>query len=112
MLYSRKTLNDDGSDDKIMMVTIRIATDCSLLLLDNWCFEPSKPQRIISGLKKDQFIPNHMPASHKTTYDFLLQLSVKIFRTKITATHFFFFFLKYTSFSQKGKHFLQVSISK
>ena len=93
MLYSRKTLNDDGSDDKIMMVTIRIATDCSLLLLDNWCFEPSQPQRIISGLKKKSVYSKSLCLQvTKPHNDFLLQLSVKIFCTKITATHLFFCF--------------------
>ena len=67
MLYSQKTLNDDSGDDKIMMVIKRIATDCSLLLLDNWCFEPSQPQRIISELKKISLFQIILPASHTTT---------------------------------------------
>ena len=28
-------------------------------LVVNWCFEPSQPQRIMSGLKKETFIKRH-----------------------------------------------------
>ena len=57
--------------------------------LVSWCFKPSQPQRITSGLKKKKFNPAPSYSAHKTIITKLLikLLPTQIFKKKHACTN-------------------------